>query len=114
MPFSLKDKGATCQRLVSHIFNKQIDRNVEVYVDNMLVKSKEAKSHLDNLQKTFNTLRRYQMKLNPAKYVFGVFSKKFLGFLVSQRGIEVNQKRFVSKATNKCLPFSKTFKQVFQ
>ena len=54
------------------------------------------------------------MKLNPAKYVFGVFSKKFLGFMVSQQGIEVNQKRFVSKATDKCLPFSKTFKQVFQ
>ena len=84
MPFNLKDKGATCQRLVSHIFNKQIDRNVEVYVDNMLVKRREAKSHLDNLQETFNTLSRYQMKLNPAKYVFGVFSKKFLGFLVSQ------------------------------
>ena len=66
------------------MFNKQIDRNVEVYMDNMLVKSRGAKSHLNYFQETFNTLRRYQMKLNLAKYVFGVFSEKFLGFMVFQ------------------------------
>ena len=48
MPFSLKDTGATCQRLVSHMFSKQIDKNIEVYMDNMLVKSRGAKSHLND------------------------------------------------------------------
>ena len=57
---------------------------MEVYVDDMLVKSKEAKTHLEDLQETFNILRRYRMKLNPAKCVFGVSSGKFLNFMVSQ------------------------------
>ena len=65
------------------MFNKQIGRNMEVYVDDMLVKSKEAKTHLDDLQETFDNLRRYRMKLSPAKCVFGVSSGKFLGFMVS-------------------------------
>ena len=59
-------------------------RNIEVYVDDMLVKSKEAKTHLEDLQETFDTLRRYKMKLNPTKCIFGVSSGKFLGFMVSQ------------------------------
>ena len=59
----------------------------------MLIKSREAKSHLDDLQETFNTLRRYQMKLNPAKCVLGVSSRKFLDFMVSQRGIEANPEK---------------------
>ena len=57
---------------------------MEVYVDNILVKSKEAKTHLEDLQETFNTLRRYKLKLNLVKYLFGVSLGKFLGFLVSQ------------------------------
>ena len=124
------------------MFSKQIGKNGEVYVDDMLVKSNEARSHLDDLQETFGTLRKYWIKLNPAKCVFGVSLGKFLSFMVSQRGIEANSKkvkaildmaslrsmkevqrltrriaalnRFISKATNKCLPFFKTFKQVFQ
>ena len=111
---------------------------MEVYVDDMLVKSKRADSHLDVFRETFNTMRKYQMRLNPAKCVFGVSSGKFLRFMVSQRGIEVNPEkvkvilditsprkvkevqrltrqvaalnRFVSKATNKCPPFFKTLK----
>ena len=71
------------------MFNKQIGRNMEVYM-NMLIKSKEESTHLDNLQKTFTTLRQYQMKLNPSKYAFGVTSRKFLGFVVSQRGKKEN------------------------
>ena len=66
------------------MFNKQIGRNVEVYINDMLVKSKEE-DHLDDLKETFNTLRQYNMKLNPSKCAFGVSSKKFLGFMVSQR-----------------------------
>ena len=72
------------------MFSKQIGRNVEVYVDNMLVKSKEEEDHLDNLKETFNTLRQYSMKLNLPKCAFGVSSGKFLGFMVSQKGIEAN------------------------
>ena len=138
MPFRLKNAGATYQRLVNKMFNKQIGRNMEVYVDDMLVKSKEELAHLDDLRETFTTLIQYQMKLNLSKCVFGVASSKFLGFMVSQRGIEANlekvqaiinmvsprtvkkvQKltrriaalnRFVSRATDKCLPFLKTLK----
>ena len=136
MPFRLKNAGATYQRLVNKMFSTQISRNMEVYVDDMLVKSKEEPTHLDNLKETFATLRQYQMKLNPSKCAFGIASGKFLGFMVSQRVIEANPKkvkailnmtspktvkevqklagrivvlnRFVSKATDKCLPFFKT------
>ena len=57
---------------------------MEAYVDDMLIKSREARTHLANLQEMFDTLRRYKMKLNPAKCLFGVSSGKFLGFMVSQ------------------------------
>ena len=90
MPFGLKNTRATYQRLVNHMFRPQIGQNVKVYVDDMLVKSLDEGSHLDNLQETFETLRRYKMKLNPSKFAFGVSSEKFLGFMVSQRGIEAN------------------------
>ena len=90
MPFGLKNAGATYQRLVNKIFHDQIGRNVEVYVDDMLVKSKKDDDHLADLKETFQMLRKYNMKLNPAKCVFGVSSGKFLGFMVSQRGIEAN------------------------
>ena len=90
MPFGLKNAGATYQRLVNHMFRPQIGRNVEVYVDDMLVKSLDEGKHLDDLQETFNTLRRYNMKLNPSKCAFGVASGKLLGFMVSHRGIEAN------------------------
>ena len=59
MPFGLKNAGATYQRLVNKMFNKQIERNMEVYVDDMLVKSKEEPTHLDNLKETFATLKQY-------------------------------------------------------
>ena len=80
MPFGLKKAEATYQRLVNEMFSKQIGRNMEVYVDDMLVKSKEESTHLDDLRETFTTLRQYQMKLNPSKCAFGVASGKFLGF----------------------------------
>ena len=141
MPFELKNVGVTYQRSVNKMFSKQIRRNMEVYVDDMLVKSKEEPAHLDDLRETFATLKQYQMKLNLGKCVFGVVSGKFLGFIVSQRGIEANPEkvqaiinmaspktvkevqkltgriaiinRFVSRATDKCLPFFKTLKQAF-
>ena len=90
IPFGLKNARATYQRLVNHIFHPQIRRNVEVYVDDMLVKSLDEGKHLDDLQETFDTLRQYNMKLNPNKCAFMVSSGKFLGFMVSHRGIEAN------------------------
>ena len=72
------------------MFRPQIGWNVEVYVDYMLVKSLDEKKHLNDLQETFDTLRRYNTKLNPSKCAFGVSSGKFLGFMVSQEGIEAN------------------------
>ena len=90
MPVGLKNAGATYQRLVNHMFRPQIGRNVEVYVDDMLVKSQDEEIHLDDLQETFDTLRQYNIKLNPNKCAFGVSSGKFLGFMVSHRGIETN------------------------
>ena len=142
MHFGLKNAGATYQRLVNHMFCPQIGQNVEVYVDDMLVKSLDEKKHLEDLQETFDTLRRYNTKLNPSKCTFEVSSGKFLGFMVSQRGIEVNPdkiqaimnmeppknvkevqsltrrvatlNRFVSKATDKCLPFFKVLRKAFE
>ena len=90
MSFGLKNVGATYQRLVNHMFRPQIGPNVEVYVDDMLVKSQDEEIHLDDLQETFDTLRQYSMKLNPSKCAFGVSSRKFMGFMVSHRGIKTN------------------------
>ncbi|KAL0411345.1 UNVERIFIED_CONTAM: hypothetical protein Slati_3724200 [Sesamum latifolium] len=90
MPFGLKNTGATYQRLVDNIFHPQIGRNVEVYVDDMLVKSKEAGDHVVDLEETFSILRKYRLKLNPAKCMFRVRQGRFLGFMVTQRGIEPN------------------------
>jgi hypothetical protein len=93
MPFGLKNTGATYQRLMNRMFHYQIGKNVEVYIDDMLVKSREEDDHLKDLEETFNTLRKYQMRLNPSKCVFGVSSGKFLGFMVSQRDIEANPEK---------------------
>ena len=65
---------------------------MEVYVNDMLIKSREAKTHFNDLQEMFDTLKRYRLKLNPDKCVFGVLSRKFLEFMVSQQGIEANPK----------------------
>ena len=72
MPFGLKNTGATYQRLINKMFARQIGRNVQVYVDDMLVKSLREDDHLSDLQETFDTLRAYNMKLNPNKCVFRV------------------------------------------
>ncbi|KAL0451316.1 UNVERIFIED_CONTAM: hypothetical protein Slati_1109700 [Sesamum latifolium] len=90
MPFGLKNAGVTYQWLVDKIFHPQIGRNVEVYVDNMLVKNKEAGDHVADLEETFSVLRKYRLKLNHAKCALGVRGCRFLGFMVTQRGIEAN------------------------
>jgi len=90
MSFELKNAGATYQRLMNKIFEHQIGRNVQVYVNDMLVKSLHEDDHLGDLHETFDILRSYNMKLNLNKCAFKVTAGKFLGFMVSQRGIEVN------------------------
>ena len=83
MLFDLKNAGTTYQRLINKMFAHQIRRNVQVYVDDMLVKSQWEDDHLDNLKETFDTLCSYNMKLNPSKCTFGVTAGKLLGFMVS-------------------------------
>ena len=90
MPFGLKNAGATYQRLVNKMFKSQIGRNIEIYVDDMLVKSMESLDHVHDLHEAFETLKRYRMKLNPAKCAFRVSSEKFLGYMISNRRIEAN------------------------
>ena len=83
MPFGLKNAGAMYQRLINKMFAHQIKRNVQVYVDDMLVKSVREDDHLNDLLETFDTLRTYNMKLDPSKCTFGIIAGKFLGFMVS-------------------------------
>ena len=90
MPFGLKNAGATYQRLVNRMFHKQIGMTMEVYIDDMLVKSTTAELHIAHLSKAFQILREYNMKLNLAKCAFGVSAGRFLGFIVNNRGIEAN------------------------
>ena len=90
MSFGLKNAGATYQRLVTKIFRPLLGKTMEVYIDDMLVKSKERSRHASHLEETFELLRKHCMKLNPLKCAFGVSAGKFLGFMVTQRGIEAN------------------------
>ncbi|GKV39513.1 hypothetical protein SLEP1_g47271 [Rubroshorea leprosula] len=142
MPFDLKNARATYQKMVTIVFRAQIGSNLEVYIDDIVVKSSRAEDHLTDLAETFNNLRRCSMKLNPAKCTFGVESGKFLGLMVSRRGIEVNLEkikaieemkplrstkdvqrlagriaalhRFISKSADKCLPFFKVLRTAAQ
>lgn len=75
------------------MFKEKIGRNMEIYVDDMLVKSIWSMSHVEDLKETFKTLRQYQMKLNLTKCAFRVSSGKFLEFMVLQRGIEANPEK---------------------
>ena len=93
MPFCLKNTGTTYQWCMQCCFDKKIGRNVHVYVDDIAVISKKQGDLIDDLSKTFANLREYQMKLNPTKCVFGVPACKLLGFIVSERGIEVNPEK---------------------
>src|SRR3954464_4607161 len=90
MPFGLKNAGATYQQLVNKLFKHQIGKNIEVYVDDMLVKSTKENDHVKDLRETFEVLKKHNMRLNLQKCVFGVTAGKFLGFMVTNRGIKAN------------------------
>lgn len=138
MPFGLKNVGATYQRMINQVLEAHLGRNVEAYVDDMVIKTIKGKSQVEDLLETFNTLTSFGLKLNPSKCTFGVRSGKFLGFMMTERGIEANPDKitalinlkeptcvkdvqrinrciaalgqFVSKAIERCLPFFKVLK----
>ena len=141
MPFGLKNTRATYQRLVKRMFQKHIGASMEVYIDDMLVKSVKTELHVDHLAESLQVLKDYKMKLNPTKCAFGVSARKFLGFIVNSRGIEANSykikalldmqpplntkeiqlltgrivafSRFVSRSSDKCQPFFQVLKKAF-
>jgi len=138
-PFELKNAGATYQRLVNKVFETLIGKTIEVYVDDMITKSVKETDHVQDLEETFKLLRTYVMKLNPKKCTFRVRSGKFLGYMIYQRGIEAKSNKirailqmqspttvkdvhklmgciaalgkFMSRSTDKCLPFFKVLKR---
>ena len=138
MTFGLKNVRATYQRLVDKAFSSQIGRNIEIYVDDMVIKSKGEGSLLNDIEETFHTLRHINMKLNPKNCVFGVETGPFLRHLITKQGIESNLEkvksiidivsprtirevqslngklaslgRFLSKSAERALPFFKTLK----
>jgi hypothetical protein len=93
MAFELKNGGATYQKCIHIILEPQIRRNIEAYIDDVVVKSKKRGDLLDDLKETFNNLCKYKMILNPRKYVFGVSSEKLLSYMVSSQGMNVNLKK---------------------
>ena len=139
MPFGLKNAEATYQRLVHKMFKDMIGKTMEVYIDDMLVKSLKATDHITHLEEIFGILWRHRMKLNPSKCIFGVSSEKILCFLMIKREIEANPNqiqdllaksspknihevqqltgwvaalnKFVFKSTDKCLPFFKILRK---
>ncbi|GJU71624.1 reverse transcriptase domain-containing protein, partial [Tanacetum coccineum] len=140
MSFGLKNAGATYQRLVDEAFQSQIGKNLEVYVDDMVVKSRTEREMLADIAETFDNLRRINMKLNPKKCSFGVTEGKFLGYMVTSEGIRANPaktkdiaemqsprtwgemqslagklaalNRFLSRSAEKSLPFFETLKDI--
>ena len=138
MPFGLKNARATYQRLMNHVLQDHIGKNVEVYVDDIIVKSQKSEQHARDLEQILDTLDKYKIKLNPDKCVFGVKAGKFLGFMISHRGIEANPEkmeailnmkapktlnelqklngritalgRFISCSAKKCLPLFRALK----
>ena len=89
-PFGLKNAGATYMTEMTTLFHDMIHKEIEVYVDNVIIKSKKSSNHLDVLRKFFARLHKYNLKLNPTKCVFGIPVGKLLGFIVSHRGIELD------------------------
>jgi len=90
MPFGLKNTGATYQRLMDKVLVQMLGRNVQAYVDDMVVTSQERGRHTSDLEELFATISKYCLKLNPEKCVFGVEAGKFLGFMLTERGIKAN------------------------
>ena len=90
LPFGLKNAESTYQRMMTKMFEPQLGKNIEVYIDDMVVKSKVVSEHMGDLRNIFEILRKHKLRLNACKYSFSVGLDKFLGYIVTHRGIEVN------------------------
>ena len=90
MPFGLKNAGATYQRAMNAILHDMLGHHMEIYIDGIVVKSKKETKHVNHLRKSFERMRLHRLKHNPLKCVFGVRARNFIGFLVHQRGVEVD------------------------
>ena len=90
MPFGLKNARSTYQRMMIRMFELQLGKSIEVYIDDMVVKSKVVSEHVGDLGNIFEILRKHKLRLNASKCSFGVGSSKFLGYMVTDQGIEVN------------------------
>ena len=90
MPFDLKNAGSTYQRMMTRMFESLLGKNIEIYIDYMVVKSKVISEHLGDLRDIFEILKSYKLRLNASKCSFGVGSSKFLSYMVTHREIEVN------------------------
>ena len=109
MPFGMKNALSTYQRMITKMFEPQLGKNIEVYIDDMVVKSKVVSEHVGNLENIFEILRKHKLHLNASKCSFGVGSGKFLGYIVTHRGIETNPDQV--KAINS-LPLPQNPKEV--
>ena len=102
VPFGLKNARSTYQRMMIKMFEPQLGKNIEVHIDDMVIKSKEVSYHVDDLGNIFGILRKHKLCLNASKCSFRVGSGKFLGYMVTHRGIEVNLDQI--KAINNLQP----------
>src|SRR3954464_12418712 len=93
MPFGLKNAGATYQRAMNSIFHDFIETFMQVYIDNIVIKSVSDDSHLDHLSRSFERMRKHGLKMNPLKRAFFVQAGDFLGFVVHNKGIEINKNK---------------------
>jgi hypothetical protein len=103
MSFELKNAGATYQRAIQKCFKAQLNKNVEAYVDDVVVKTRNSDTLIADLEETFASLPECHWKLKPNKCVFGVLSGKLLGFIISHRGVEANPEK-ISAITNMKAP----------
>ncbi|KAL6348421.1 hypothetical protein AAG906_005729 [Vitis piasezkii] len=108
-PFGLKNERATYQRVATTLFHDMMHRDVEVYEDDVIVKSRNKANHLEALERLFERIRKFRLRLNPKKYTFGMTSGKLLGHMVSERGIEVNLDKIKAILD---MPASKTKKDI--
>jgi hypothetical protein len=93
MSFGLKSAGATYQRAIQQCLHNQLGHNTEVYIDDMVMKTREDEGLISDLAETFDNLRKFKMKLNPVKYTFSVPLGKLLGYMVSRCGIDPNPEK---------------------
>ena len=102
MPFGLKNVGSTYQQMMTKMFEPPLGKSIEVYLNDMVVKSKVVSQHVGDLTNIFGTMRKHKLRLNASKCSFGVSSGKFLGYMVTHRGIEMNPDQI--KAINNLQP----------